>query len=55
MLAGEASYRAKLTVDQVKEIRADVHSSNAALGRRYGVARSAIRSIRIGKTWKAVA
>jgi hypothetical protein len=51
--AGEANGRAKLTVEQVLEIRASTEGSSAA-GRRYGVSPTTIRNIRIGKLWKEI-
>lgn len=51
---GERSGRAKLTDDQVREIRASSLSS-AALGRRYDVSSPVISRVRSRVTWKHVA
>lgn len=43
--------RAKLTLEQVAEIRASTCASRE-VGKQYGVASSTIRAIRIGQNWK---
>jgi len=56
MRKGEAVHTAKLTEKQVVNIIA-LHSSglnNAEIGRTYGVARSNIRAIVTGKSWKHI-
>lgn len=58
---GEASGQSKLTAEQVREIRALYvrgrrhgvqPNCGAALGRRFGVSRSMINQIVLGKSWK---
>lgn len=52
---GEAVHSAKLTREQVKEIREKFGAmSYAAIAREYGVTDSAIRSIKYGRTWANV-
>lgn len=51
---GSANTRCRLTVDQVRAIRGD-HRQSAAIARSYGVARTTIRDIRLGRTWSSVA
>lgn len=46
--------RAKLTVDQVREIRKDARTNNSAIARDYGVSSTNIRAIRLGQTWKDI-
>jgi len=48
---GTANGRAKLTLRQVVEIRADTTSTNVELSRKYGVTDVAIGYARSGKTW----
>lgn len=48
------SRRAKLTVEDVADIKASPDESHAELGRRYGVSWTVIWSIRNGRTWKDV-
>ena len=50
-LSGEKSPSAKLTYEIVKEIRQSSESC-AALGKKYGVSKTAISYIRRGRTWK---
>jgi hypothetical protein len=50
---GEDHHSAKLTEDQVREIRSRVSESGAALAREFDVTQSAVSAIRTGKTWKA--
>jgi hypothetical protein len=45
---------AKLTVEQVLEIRADQHSTIAELSERYGVTTQMIRLIQLNRNWKEV-
>lgn len=54
---GERSSSAKLTVDQVREIRhlAAAGVNDCELGRRFNMGRSTIRNIRVKNTWKQVA
>jgi hypothetical protein len=55
-LAGEGSSSARLTTDQVLQIRARraEGESFSALGREYGMARESIRKICLRLTWKLV-
>jgi len=53
-MKGEASPSAKLTEDDVKEIRSSPHLSLSELGRRYNVTKQAIYRIRHRRTWKHV-
>ena len=46
--------RFKLTIKQVKEIRADTDSSLRVLAAKYNVSPDAIRKIRLGITYKYV-
>lgn len=46
---GERHHSAKLTNQQVREIRADHFTNNAELARRLGVRRETVRDIRLGK------
>lgn len=48
---GEMSRSAKLTAEQVRDIRAQSHIDAKHLASVYGVTRQNIRSIRLGKTW----
>jgi hypothetical protein len=50
--AGERHPMAKLTPEQVAEIRAS-SESGAALGRRFNVTRTTVSYIRTGKNWRA--
>lgn len=50
---GEEISTSKLTTKDVLEIKKSI-LSNAELGRKYGVSKTAIRLIRIGKNWKDV-
>lgn len=50
---GEAQWRAKLTVDQVREIRKS-GLGYKKLGKLYGVTPSCIQSVRKNKTWRFV-
>jgi len=53
--SGEGHPYAKLTYEQAAEIkRRAPHEDNAALAKEFGVARSAIYSIKTGRTWKDV-
>lgn len=54
--SGEANGHARLTAEQVREIRAEpgYYGIGAALGRKYGVTGRAIGLIRAGKLWKDV-
>ncbi len=49
----EAHYKAKLTVEQVKEIRAS-NDFHRVIAERYGVGKSTITNIKLFKTWKYV-
>lgn len=51
---GEENGRAKLTEQQVVEIRNRPHESMVSLGREYGVSDYCIRCIRIKKLWKHI-
>lgn len=52
---GEAHHKARLTEDQVREIRSSAANvPSRVLAASYGVSRSAIKSIRAGKTWTHV-
>ncbi len=50
---GEKASKAKLTAQQVEEIRSS-SDSHRSLGRRYGVAHSVIGGIKRGEYWRAV-
>lgn len=52
---GEANSHAKLTAEQVREIRATYvprYGAQIALARRYGITRHMVRFILIGTNWK---
>ena len=49
---GELNIRAKLTLDQVNEIRADRSMSNVSLGKKYGVSDVQIGNIKRGMSWE---
>jgi hypothetical protein len=49
---GEKNARAKLTEQQVREIRVAYRPGVCGLAKRYGVTRSTIRSVATGRTWK---
>ncbi len=51
---GEACGQAKLTLPQVREIRAS-REKTQSLAERFGVTYQAVRAVRIGLTWKAAA
>ncbi|WP_186445743.1 HNH endonuclease signature motif containing protein [Paenibacillus cremeus] len=51
---GEKVHTSKLTEEHVLEILKDKSSTNADLGRKYGVIADAISKIRLGITWKHV-
>lgn len=57
ILHGQQSPRAKLTADQVREIRLLFASgvNDHEIGRRFGVHSTSIRYIRIGRNWRHVA
>lgn len=48
---GERHGRAKLTEAQVRDIRAEVGMTNAAIARKYGLGQTSVRKIRIGESW----
>lgn len=51
---GESQGRAKLTLQEVDEIRALLHinrDSNRAIGERYGVSKATVQRIAAGRTW----
>jgi hypothetical protein len=50
--AGETHHSAKLTEDQVREIRSRISETGASLAREFGVTQSLVSGIRTGKTWK---
>jgi hypothetical protein len=50
---GEKHHDAKLTTEQVREIRVSTESG-VTLAKRFNVTRSTISSIRRGKTWKTI-
>jgi hypothetical protein len=52
---GEKNGRAKLTEEQVVEIRKDTISSDGELSRKYGVNRVVIHRIKIRRLWKHIA
>lgn len=54
-LAGEKNHKAKLTEEQVREIRAIVGESHYSIADRYGVSRPVIDGIVRRKIWKCVA
>lgn len=54
LLRGEKHPSAKLTEDQVREIRAS-SESNADLARKFGVQRKYVWALRRGKNWRSVA
>lgn len=49
---GEDHHSAKLTEDQVREIRSRTSESGAALAREFDVTQSVVSAIRTGKIWK---
>jgi hypothetical protein len=49
---GETHHSARLTEDQVREIRARTSETGTSLAREFGVTQSAISAIRTGKSWK---
>lgn len=51
---GEKCPWAKLTENEVREIRKDKNMSNSSLAKKYNVSRSTIRDIKMNKTWKRV-
>lgn len=51
---GKNNGRAKLTEDDVRKIKKDTIHTNPELAKMFNVDKSAIRSIRIGKTWKHI-
>lgn len=52
---GEAVHSAKLTREQVRQIRTKIGTAScSAIAREYGVTDSAIRSIKDGRTWAHV-
>jgi hypothetical protein len=51
--AGETHHSAKLTEDQVREIKARGSENRSALAREFGVTYSLIYSIHVGLIWKA--
>lgn len=53
-LKGEANTRAILSEQDVREIKLDQHSTNVALGNKYGVHHATISAIRLGKTWSHI-
>lgn len=53
-IRGEKHGRAKLTKDQVIEIKKNNSDSDIVLGSQYGVTRSAIYHIRRGYNWKHI-
>jgi hypothetical protein len=50
--AGETHHSAKLTEDQVREIRSRTSETGAGLAREFGVTESLISEIRLGRIWK---
>lgn len=54
VLKGENIATAKLTAEQVREIRASVHLSLREIASKYGIDKSNAWSIRTGKSWKHV-
>jgi hypothetical protein len=48
---GTRNGRSKLTADQVRDIRSDTVTSNADVGRKFGVDTKAIAQIRARQTW----
>jgi hypothetical protein len=55
-VAGTANPRARLTEDQVREIRAELRRGvgPTELGKRYGVGHGTITSIKSGKNWSSI-
>lgn len=51
---GEKCPWAKLTENEVREIRKDKNMSNSSLAKKYNVSRATIRDIKMNKTWKRV-
>ena len=49
---GAANNNAKLTLEDVETIRADLTSTHAELGRQYGVSGGQIGNVRSGRSWK---
>jgi hypothetical protein len=52
---GRRQRAAKLTVDQVREIRNSPHLTHQRAAEKFGVALATIRAVRSGLTWKHVA
>ena len=48
----ETHYRCKLTLEQVREIRADTKLNLGQLSRKYGISRGGILHVKRGVTWK---
>jgi DNA invertase Pin-like site-specific DNA recombinase len=55
-LRGEQNPQAKVTADQVRQMRAEATTgdSTRVLARRYGISRSTVRRILAGVKWQAV-
>ncbi len=53
-LRGECCIFAKLTTDQILQIRADKMHGNRELAKVYGVSHGNISAIRLGKSWKHI-
>jgi hypothetical protein len=55
-ISGSAAYQAKINEEQAKEIleRASLGENPAALGRAYGLSRSATRYLIMGRSWKHI-
>ena len=51
---GERVNLAKLTDDAVRQIHAEPHVPGTVLAARYGVTKSAISRVRLGRTWRHV-
>jgi len=48
---GEGHYRARLTIEQVREIR-EATGTYQAIGDRYGISRGGIHNIKSGRSWR---
>ena len=51
----ENHYKARLTIEQVKEIKENgKYDTYEAIGKKYGVSKATIRDILVGNTWKNI-
>lgn len=52
VMSGEANMKAKLTLDQVKIIRASPHIKASVFARAFGISHSSVSRVKLGKSWK---